>query len=253
MINEDDDKGHTKKVKERSPNYPSLSLKDALGRLEDLYDKYGKHQIPVTIIHEPWSYERLSGATRQCIAALSYYGLITVTGVGDARKVHIAEDGYRIIKNAPDRSNLIKSAVEKPTIYQIILEKYADQNIPPDDILKDYLIWELKFNDKYVDNFIANFKESLEFANYKNDATVVNDGHEFEDDNKEDKPEMELSHNLNIPQDKNKEYFIFTLSSGTDVSTISIPHNIDKVDFDTLKTAFTNFEKKHIKSEPDDE
>jgi len=167
MINEDDDKGHTKKIKERSPNYPNLSLKDALGKLEDLYDKYGKHQIPVTIIHEPWGYDRLSGATRQCIAALSYYGLITATSVGEARKVQITENGYRIIKNAPDRSELIKKAVEKPAIFQTIFEKYTDKSIPPDDILKNYLVWELKFNDKYVDKFIANFKESIEFANYK--------------------------------------------------------------------------------------
>jgi hypothetical protein len=77
-------------------------------------------------------------------------------------------EGDRIIRNAPDRSDLLKAAALKPTLHRELWDYFREKGgIPPDDLLRHYLVWERpepRFNEKSVGGFIADFRATLKLA-----------------------------------------------------------------------------------------
>lgn len=163
--------------KTRSPNHPLVSLPKAIERVGQLFRKYSSHDVPLEPLHGLWGYKAGSAAGDQCVAALNSYGLIRVTGKGKSRRVTISEAGERIIRNAPDRATLIQTAALRPRIHQEVWGHYEGKQLPPDDLFRQYLVWDRpkgkRFNEDVVGNFIARFRESLEFAGLSTDH--VND------------------------------------------------------------------------------
>jgi len=157
-----------KKSRNRSPNYPYLDLEAALSRAGEMHRAYGKHPAPIGNVHKLWKYTEHSGIANQCVAALKSYGLVDVTGQGKDRKLVVSDRADRIIRNAPDRGALLKEAAKEPTIHAELLEEYRENGLPPDDILRTYLVWERdggRFNEDVVDSFIDRFRATLGFAN----------------------------------------------------------------------------------------
>lgn len=238
-----DPKEQIKKTKKRSPNYPSISLPVALERLQKFYDEYNLHEVPISMVHELWGYEKLSGATKQTVAALNYFGLVTVTGTGDSRKIQVSDTGYKILEESPDHKKLLVDALKNPEIYNKLLEKYKNTGIPHDNILKNYLVWDIGFNKNYVDYFIADFKESVEFANPNLQSIIETEEVEEAEETEEiEEGEMQRTKfpNQGKPKDNQKQKFTFTIPSGTDVATFSIPVDIDPNSFYVFKNVFIN-------------
>lgn len=156
-----------KKTRNRSPNHPLFNLEDALNKAGQLHEGYGMHSIAVNLAHKKWGYAEHGSIGNQCIAALKSYGLLSVDGKGKSRKIQLTDSVDRIIRNAPDRSNLLERAAKSPTIHTEILEEYSGKGLPPDDVLKQYLVWERdggRFNEDVVDSFIERLRETLEFS-----------------------------------------------------------------------------------------
>jgi hypothetical protein len=119
------------------------------------------------VLARPAKLAEHSALGNQCIAALKAYGLLDVAGSGKTRKAAITEDAERIVRRAPDRSDLLRQAAVLPSIHKELLDEYADNGLPPDEILHTYLVWERdggRFNEDVVDDFIGHFRETLEFA-----------------------------------------------------------------------------------------
>ncbi|MCE5302800.1 MAG: hypothetical protein LLF97_06780 [Planctomycetaceae bacterium] len=158
-------KGH----KDRSPNYPVIDLGGALEKAEAIHKEFRVHEAPVGIVQERWGFKAHSGFANQYIAALKAYGLLNVTGQGDQRKVSISVDADRILRNAPDKNELLKAAALRPALHNELWDYYKDKGgVPPDELLRHYLVWdrpEPKFNEKSVDGFIERFRRTLTFAN----------------------------------------------------------------------------------------
>ena len=151
-----------KKSRQRSPNYPAIGLEKALERVQPIREQAGRHSMPLGVAYSAWNYK--SAAGDQTIAALKAFGLIEVQGVKDKRELRLTEAAWRILGNAPDRPDLLKAAALKPDIHLKIWEKYGG-TLPSDAILKNYLVWELSFNESFVDGFIAQFRGTIAFAN----------------------------------------------------------------------------------------
>ena len=169
MVDEQDGTAeeNEKKSRDRSPNHPILSLSDALEKAQALHTEYGRHLVPVGRAHVKWGYKEHSGIGNQCVAALKSYGLLDVDGQAKERKLELTDRADRIIRNAPDRQALLEAAANEPAIHREILAEYGDKGLPPDDILRRYLVWERKggrFNESVVDSFIKRFRATLEFA-----------------------------------------------------------------------------------------
>ena len=163
--------------KHRSPNYPIISLEKALGRAQTLSEHARQHQIAVPVARSLWGYKR--GAGDQIVSALKSFGLVEVQGEKDDRQLRLSDSAWRILGDAPDRSELLKSAALKPDIYKEIWEKY-EGDLPGDALIKRYLQWERHFNPKFVDNFIDQFKETLTFAGINLSDNVSSESQERE-------------------------------------------------------------------------
>jgi hypothetical protein len=193
------DVGVKGRTKDRSPNYPVMDLGKALEKVEVIHREFRTHEIPIGMAHERCNYKALSGAGNQCIAALRAYGLVKVTGQSDQRKVSVSVEGDRIVRDAPDRAELLKTAALKPTLHRELWDHYhAEGGIPPDDLLRHYLVWdrpEPRFNEKSVDGFIANFRATLKLA--KLDCGDIIDSDADDDSLVDESPEFEGDDEMN--------------------------------------------------------
>ena len=177
-MSDDDDNGEDdlKKSRHRSPNHPFINLEKAVEHAAALREKYGMHDIPVNLAHALLGYKPLSASGNQCIAALKAYGLIEVKGEGKTRKITVSSVGDRIVRNAPDRAQLLRDAVLTPPIHQEVLDHYGKAGLPDDGLLHQYLVWDRpegsRFNEDSVGGFISRLRESLAFANLDMPDTI---------------------------------------------------------------------------------
>jgi hypothetical protein len=151
-----------KRSRQRSPNYPAIGLEKALERAIPIKEQAGRHAMPIGVAYKAWDYK--TGAGDQTVAALKAFGLIEVQGVKEKRQLKLTEAAWRILGNAPDRPELLKAAALRPEIHRKIWDKYEGATVS-DAILSDYLKWELNFNATFVDSFIAQFRDTIVFAN----------------------------------------------------------------------------------------
>lgn len=152
------------RTKQRSPNYPVWSLKRVLPPLSGLYQDYKRNWVPVGIVHEKWGYKQNSGAGIQAVAAAKSYGLLESQGDGAARKVRISDSMYQLVLQHPDTPSLLKKAALNPPIHSDVWEKFSVEGLPPDDVIRHYLVFDRGFNPDSVNGFIAQFRETIDYA-----------------------------------------------------------------------------------------
>lgn len=176
-----------KKTRERSPNYPGIDLGEAIGRAEALRKKEGgRHFFPVKAAFEHWRYRPMSGGGMMRLAALKHFGLLIEQGTGEQRQVRLSDLALRIllddIADSPDRLKALQEAALKPTVHAELWEEFGD-SLPSDATLRVKLRSERHFTDRAVDQFIQQFRKTIEFAKLAETATIP--GHE------EEKPPLE--------------------------------------------------------------
>jgi hypothetical protein len=155
---------NVKKERVRSPNYPVVSLQKAVERAKTLYDAYKGAEIPIAVVHQKWGYKPFTVNAVQLAAALKAYGLIAVKGAGEKQFIKLSDRAQKILGNHPDREKLLQEAALSPTIYKEIWEKYQPEGLPTDEALSTYLRWERKFNPNYISRLIADFRNTIDFA-----------------------------------------------------------------------------------------
>ena len=157
-----------KKPKLRSPNHPTLTLSEAIDKATLLHNKYGKHAAGIADALSTLNYTSKSSSGAQCIATLSAFGLISLTGKGSNRKVAVSDMADRIIREAPDRKKLIQEAALLPSVHQEVWSEFQSQGLPHDDILRTHLVWERpegsRFTEEAVGGFIEQFRATLTYA-----------------------------------------------------------------------------------------
>jgi len=172
-----------KRKRTRSPAYPFINLETALGRAKQFYDKEQRNAANVSVAMTHWGYTNDSSNGAQTIAALTSYGLLGGEGMGNQRKVRLTQNALRILLDArPDskeRADLIKQAALSPKIHQQLWEKWSTA-LPSDAQLRHTLLfdWPVPFNDKAVDGFIREYRDTISFAKLTESDKV---GSEVED------------------------------------------------------------------------
>lgn len=231
-----DDLGKNKR--QRSPNYPSMSLEKAIERAKEIYDAEKRHDVPIRVAFSHWGFQASSSGGNQCVAALRAYGLINVKGNGDDREISVSDSGYRIILNAPDRTDLIKQAALLPPIHGEIWKKYQQDGLPTDENLRHYLTFDKNFNPDSVDSFIAQLRATFGYGGLTAGAIHVNvaDSMQTKDGG------SQVSTNINTGMDfvrtaanvvGKKDFPIYLTENKTAI--LSIPAPLTEDDFRLLK------------------
>ena len=120
----------------RSPNYPSISLPDALQRLKGLWDSIQGHAAPREVVASGIGYAKLHGASATAISALQKYGLLERSGDG----LKISERGKKYLQplSEDERSGAIREAAMEPVLFSE-LNKQFPGGTRNDELLRNYL------------------------------------------------------------------------------------------------------------------
>jgi hypothetical protein len=155
----------------RSPNYPIISLKEAVARVKRIYDSEHMHSTPREALAKALGYGGLNGASGGVLSALVKYGLLT-KGVGEEFKV--SADAQTILIHAEgdeERAEAIQRAAFRPTLFQELHDTYGD-DLPSENTLSIYL-QKRNFNPKVVMNVIGLYRDTIDFV--KTELSALDD------------------------------------------------------------------------------
>jgi hypothetical protein len=146
--------------KERSPNYPSVALTQAVDLAVKFYEKEKRTAVAPEVAAKALGYGALSGTARTMIGALRQYGLLDSSKDG----LRISDLAMDIIHNplgSVDRTRALKEAAMRPPLIVELFGSHADAS---DDSLRAYLITKRKFAPDATGRFIPAFREAIQIA-----------------------------------------------------------------------------------------
>jgi hypothetical protein len=144
----------------RSPNYPALSLPDAIEKVEALYRAQHTHTAPREVAVKGMGYNSLNGASATAISALQKYGLLDRAGDG----VRVSERALQILHphSLEERSAAIQAAAGEPPLFAELNDRFPGR-IPSDDLLRNYLLRN-GFAPSAVTAVITSYRETSEMV-----------------------------------------------------------------------------------------
>jgi hypothetical protein len=146
-------------TKVRSPNYPAISLAEAISRIKSVYEQEQARAADKESIAKALGYGGINGAATTVIAALAKYGLLENAGT----QLKISEDAESIIllnRGHPDHVKALKSVAFTPYLFSKLRDSFGEQ-LPNDNILRSFLI-KKGFNPKIMDSVIRAYRDTLE-------------------------------------------------------------------------------------------
>ena len=149
-------------AKTRSPNYPAISLPDAIVEAEKIYSKNHQARMQKQAVARALGYSGLNGASLTKISALYKYGLLEKT----KDQFAISTSAILMIRGAPDsieRAEALKVAIAAPAVFQKLLEFYGWQ-APDQETIRIRLETKMGFKPGAAKKGAANFRDSVEFV-----------------------------------------------------------------------------------------
>ncbi|HLC10565.1 MAG TPA: hypothetical protein VJL56_01830 [Candidatus Bathyarchaeia archaeon] len=150
-------------TKERSPNYPAVSLDEAIELARALYSKEKRTSVSPEVAARALGYTSLSGPARVKLAALKKYGLIE----GDTHGVKISDLALRILispQGSDEQMQAIQEAALKPDIFKELAGTHAEAS---DDALRSHLMLTRKFTEEGTRHLIRAFRDTFALAKLK--------------------------------------------------------------------------------------
>jgi hypothetical protein len=144
----------------RSPNYPALSLPDAVDKVTALYRNLHTHAAPREVIAKGMGYNSLNGASATAISALHKYGLLERTG----EEVRISDRAMCILhpQSAEERRQAIREAGAEPPLFIDLAERFPGQ-MPNEELLRNYLVRK-GFAPSAVPHVILAYRDTSDFV-----------------------------------------------------------------------------------------
>lgn len=165
-----------KKPKERSPNYPSIHLEEAIEKLPKLFADMKRHAVGVESAVASMGLKYTSSSGKLALGAMRAFGLLENSGKGmvklSQRALDIVSDYPR---SAPEWRKAVQDAALSPNAHKKLWERYG-ADMPADDELRRVLIREMKFYDNAVGPFIAEYKKSIAFSGLAEGGAGENNG-----------------------------------------------------------------------------
>jgi hypothetical protein len=147
--------------KSRSPNYPAISLEEAVQRLKAIYDKQQRYPASRETFAQLMGYGGLHGASATVVSALSKYGLLE--GQGDTLRVsELGQDLVLHRKGDREYTEALRTAAYMPTFFREMRDQYP-YGLPSEHSLRANLI-KRGFNPKAIDGAVRTYRDTVEFV-----------------------------------------------------------------------------------------
>lgn len=150
-----------KVVKTRSPQCPSISIREAIEKTDSIYKKENKHPVANDAIAQSLGYKSANnGAAARTMASLSYFGLLNKAGNG---KLCVSADyeKYSFAPNNKIKQEFLTKWIQSPKVFSEVIGKYG-YNLPSANALKYDLI-ERGFKPDAADNAVDVLRDSVSF------------------------------------------------------------------------------------------
>lgn len=144
----------------RSPNYPQISLPDAISRVAMIFSKEHQHPAPKEVVVKDMGYNGIHGNSLGALSALSKYGLLERSG----QDYRVSERAIAIIHPMDDNSKAaaLREAAQAPALFAEIFEYFKGQ-LPSDENLRAYLIRK-GFAESALTPVIDSLRETMKFV-----------------------------------------------------------------------------------------
>jgi hypothetical protein len=213
-----------KKPRHRSPNYPTVGLREAVTRVRKLYEADGKAGAPAELAAVHIGFAKPHGQAMSVLAALKKFGLVSeVNGrwVPSQRAIEIL--------NLPEaderRDRALQDAALSPEIYRQLIEAHKETGWPKNDVLESELVTYRNFNPNSVGDFVKDLRDSLEFAGLSDLGALDTEEESEVPDLADTIPEVNKGKQQSPPPPGAKK----PIPLASQVLAISIPRNL-KVD-----------------------
>jgi hypothetical protein len=237
-----------------------MSLKEALEKAQMLWDKEKRHAAPITAIETHFGFKVGGGTVSRVISALGKFGLVEDEGQRDEKVYKLSDAALTILLSPPEsaeRLKAIETAALQPAIHREIWDTFGG-DLPSDENLRSFLILKRGFNPSFVNDFIANFRDTLAFSSLLKDGqeikqpTAVDKKADPETVEKNKPPVQDAANQLREPNDppspplgeKNKMLAQYTIPLGPNQATLVFTGEcLTADDFDALKDYVDLFKK----------
>jgi hypothetical protein len=145
----------------RSPNYPQLSLPEAINRAKLIHAAERHLAAPKEVIAKHLGYNGLNGASLVAISALGKYGLIEEVN-GDKVKVSPLALSILYPKFPQEKNEAIEEAALKPVLFAEIHKEWEGHR-PSEENLRSYLI-RRNFATEALDRVIKSYRETIDLV-----------------------------------------------------------------------------------------
>jgi hypothetical protein len=144
----------------RSPNYPALSLPDAIARAGNLYRELHTRGAPRENIARAMGYNTLNGASATAISALHKYGLLE----GGRDNLRVSERALRILHphSPEEKAEAIREAAREPQLFNDLAERFPG-GFRNEGLVQNYLI-RSGFAQSAVPAVISAYRETSEMV-----------------------------------------------------------------------------------------
>jgi hypothetical protein len=183
-----------KKKRHRSPAYPAINLEEAIARARTVWDEERKNAAPLESLMAHWGYKSKSSSGLLAAAALKKFGLLMDVPGGKVRQLRLTDLAFKILlderEDSLERVLAIKTAALRPGIHRDLWGKWRRQ-LPSDNTIRTYLRMELDFSEQAADQFLAEYRHTISFANLTDDDTIPNDGQNDDDEDGDETPAVD--------------------------------------------------------------
>ncbi|WP_193166467.1 hypothetical protein, partial [Microbulbifer hainanensis] len=125
-------------VRVRSPNYPNISLSDAIEKAEKIFAVDRTYSIDREVAVGHAGYSSLNGASAKVLASMIQYGLLEKAGKNQVRVTRLA---VAIMHSESDaaKSEAIMEAAFRPSLFAELRNEFPG-GVPSEASLRSYLL-----------------------------------------------------------------------------------------------------------------
>lgn len=144
----------------RSPNYPAISLPDALQRVAQVFAKERQHPAPREVVIKGMGYGGVHGASLSAFSAALKYGLIEQEG----KDYRVSQRAITILHpHTPmEKADAIREASLGPSLFSEMVQHFKG-DLPSDDNLRAYLV-RRGFSEAALGDVIRSFRETMDLV-----------------------------------------------------------------------------------------
>lgn len=176
-----------KSSRTRSPQYPAIGLREAVEKVQQVYDQDYQNKISREIVAQHMGYAGLNGKSLKVLSATTKYGLLE--GRGD--EVHVSDLALQVIAHpvgSLERLEALKQASSKPILFAELDARFSGGKAS-DQAIKSWLLTQ-KFIPLAAETVLKSYKETKSFV--EEEMSLYNEEHGISEDDI-DQPNEEIS------------------------------------------------------------